>query len=69
MNPAAKGIVTMLNTPLTLVQPCPPHEWGHAPTVGYFHCGKCQRTVMFDDPEYKEIEAAQSSGGNTNGED
>jgi hypothetical protein len=37
---------------LTTMKPCPPHLWGHAPTVGYFHCGKCDEQVNYDDPRY-----------------
>jgi hypothetical protein len=37
---------------LTTMKPCPPHLWGHAPTVGYFHCGKCGEQINYDDPRY-----------------
>jgi hypothetical protein len=37
---------------ITIAQPCPPHEWGHAPTVGYFECFKCRERINYDDPRY-----------------
>ncbi len=44
-------------TPVTLVQPCPPHQWAHASTVGYFLCMNCRKQVNHDDPEYAKIMA------------
>ena len=48
---------------VTFVQPCPPHEWAHAPTVGYFACGKCRARVDHSDPEYNQmlLERAQTA--------
>lgn len=38
-----------------IVQPCPPHAWGHAPTVGYFHCQKCNQRIEYNDPRYTQM--------------
>lgn len=34
------------------VQPCPPHSYGYASTVGYFYCGRCGKTVRHDEPDF-----------------
>lgn len=50
---------------ITIISPCPPHEWGHAPTVGYFVCAKCREQVEHSDPQYSVLleKAAQISNG------
>jgi hypothetical protein len=40
---------------VVLVQPCPPHNWAHSPTVGCFTCMKCSERVNFDDKRYVEL--------------
>jgi hypothetical protein len=40
---------------VTLVPPCPPHVWAHAPTCGYFTCMNCREHVNYDDPRYAEL--------------
>ncbi|MES2903232.1 MAG: hypothetical protein V4696_03520 [Pseudomonadota bacterium] len=49
-------------TPITFVQPCPPHQWGHAPTVGYFTCFKCDARVDHSDPQYAGLMAEREAG-------
>jgi hypothetical protein len=34
---------------------CPPHQWAHAPTVGYFLCGKCGERIEHTDPRYDQM--------------
>lgn len=41
-----------MTTTITMIQPCPPHAWAHAPTVGYFHCHKCNQRIEHNDPRY-----------------
>jgi hypothetical protein len=45
---------------ITLIEPCPPHTWSHAPTVGYFRCDKCQDRIEHSDPRYAELLAKQA---------
>jgi hypothetical protein len=44
-------------TMMTILQPCPPHQWSHAPTVGYYMCGKCRERRDWKHPKYAEAEA------------
>lgn len=39
---------------------CPPHSWAHAPTVGYFRCGKCGERIEHDDPRYADMIRART---------
>ncbi len=48
--------------PVKLVEPCPPHQWGHAPTVGYFRCSKCDKHVWHNNPEYSTLLAERAVG-------
>jgi hypothetical protein len=48
--------------PISIVQPCPPHLWSHAPTVGYFECVNCRERVNHDDPRYAELLAEREAG-------
>jgi hypothetical protein len=40
---------------VSIVPPCPPHQWSHAPTVGYFYCDRCRTRVEHSDPRYAEL--------------
>jgi hypothetical protein len=52
-----------------LQTPCPPHEWSHASTVGYFRCGRCGEQINFDDPRYAELLAqGRASAGDDEAE-
>jgi len=46
---------------ITVIEPCPPHQWAHAPTVGYFRCMKCSERVEHSDPRYAEIEQERNA--------
>lgn len=41
-------------TPITFVQPCPPHRWAYAPTVGYYSCMKCSERRDWNHPQYAD---------------
>jgi hypothetical protein len=59
----------VLGNMVLLVQPCPPHNWMHAPTVGYFCCHKCGARVEHDDPRYAHIEQEYLALTNPGGTD
>jgi hypothetical protein len=41
---------------VVLVEPCPPHRWAFAPTVGYYECMKCSERRDWNHPAYAEAE-------------
>lgn len=50
------------NQTVTVIQPCPPHRWSHATTVGYFQCLDCKKRVDWDDPEYDALVIERNHG-------
>lgn len=46
-----------MTTTVTIVPPCPPHQWSHAPTVGYFYCDRCRTRIEHSDPRYAATQA------------
>jgi hypothetical protein len=56
-----RGGCHMCPSPLTVVPPCPPHQWGFAATVGEFNCMNCRKRVSHSEPEYATIMAEREA--------